>query len=61
LAGLSAPFRRKALFMDVESIAPGQDLVPMLETRVAECDVLLALIARNHQVDGHRRSALGTL
>src|SRR5512147_2512117 len=43
---LERTFRRKALFMDVDSIAPGQDFVSILETRVAKCDVLLALIGR---------------
>jgi hypothetical protein len=43
---LERTFRRKALFMDVDSIAPGQDFVSILEARVAECDVLLALIGR---------------
>jgi flagellar biosynthesis GTPase FlhF len=43
---LERTFRRKALFMDVDSIAPGQDFVSILETRVAECEVLLALIGR---------------
>ena len=32
--------------MDVDSIAPGEDFVSILEARVAECDVLLALIGR---------------
>src|SRR5512144_677158 len=43
---LERTFRRKALFMDVDSIAPGQDFVSILEARVAQCDVLLALIGR---------------
>jgi hypothetical protein len=43
---LERTFRREALFMDVDSIAPGEDFVSILEARVAECDVLLALIGR---------------
>ena len=43
---LERTFRREALFMDVDSIAPGQDFVSILKARVAECDVLLALIGR---------------
>jgi TIR domain len=43
---LERTFRRKSLFMDVDSIAPGQDFVSILEARVAGCEVLLALIGR---------------
>jgi hypothetical protein len=43
---LERTFRRKALFMDVDSITPGQDFVSILEAQVAECDILLALIGR---------------
>ena len=43
---LGRTFRRQRLFMDVDSIAPGEDFVSILEARVAECDVLLALIGR---------------
>ncbi|MEM1299328.1 MAG: SUMF1/EgtB/PvdO family nonheme iron enzyme [Pseudomonadota bacterium] len=32
------------LFMDVDSIDPGQDFVAVLEDKIAECDVFLALI-----------------
>jgi hypothetical protein len=55
---LNRTFRRQ-LFMDVDSIAPGQDFVSILEARVAECDVLLALIGRGWltatDAAGHRR------
>src|SRR5512147_724040 len=43
---LERTFRRKALFMDVDSISPGQDFPSIVEARVAECDALLALIGR---------------
>jgi hypothetical protein len=50
---------RQRLFMDVDSIAPGEDFVSILDTRVAECDVLLALIGRSWcaatDAAGHRR------
>lgn len=39
-------FRSQRLFMDVDSIPLGQDFVSVLEARVAECDVMLALIGR---------------
>jgi hypothetical protein len=42
---LNRPFRRR-LFMDVDSIPPGEDFVAVLEREVAACDVLLALIGR---------------
>ena len=43
---LERTFRRQQLFMDVDSIAPGQDFVSVLEARVDECVVMLALIGR---------------
>lgn len=42
---LNRTFRRQ-LFMDVDSIPPGEDFVAILEAEVAACDVLLALIGR---------------
>jgi len=41
---LEQEFSRDRLFMDVDSIAPGTDFVRHLESQVAQCDVLLALI-----------------
>ena len=35
---------RDHVFMDVDSIPPGADFVEVLEGRVAQCDILLALI-----------------
>ena len=43
---LESSFQREALFMDVDSIAPGEDFVSILEARVTACDVVLALIGR---------------
>jgi Sulfatase-modifying factor enzyme 1/TIR domain len=43
---LEDSFGRERVFIDVDSIAPGEDFVAVLESRVAECDVLLALIGR---------------
>ncbi|MBK8176392.1 MAG: SUMF1/EgtB/PvdO family nonheme iron enzyme [Rhodospirillales bacterium] len=43
---LQRPFRNHGLFMDVDSIAPGQDFASILAARVAECAVLLAVIGR---------------
>jgi formylglycine-generating enzyme required for sulfatase activity len=43
---LEPSFGRERLFIDVDSIAPGEDFVAVLESWVAACDVLLALIGR---------------
>jgi TIR domain len=40
-------FAPQQLFMDVDNIAPGLDFVRVLNDRVAECDVVLAVIGRN--------------
>ncbi len=41
---LEREFGDEAIFMDVDSIALGVDFVEVLNARVAECDVLLAII-----------------
>lgn len=41
---LSQVFPDERLFMDVDSIAPGQDFVDVLAEQVGRCDVFLALI-----------------
>ncbi len=41
---LSARFDRKQIFMDVDGVAPGDDFVAVIEGRVGECDVLIAVI-----------------
>ncbi len=35
------------VFLDIDSIAPGDDFVETLESRVNECDILMALIGPN--------------
>ena len=37
-------FRSDDIFMDVNSIEPGQDFIQVLEDAVASCDILLAII-----------------
>lgn len=39
-------FPQQQLFMDVDNIAPGLDFVRVLNERVAECDVVLAVIGK---------------
>jgi hypothetical protein len=43
---LSGVFAKDQLFFDVDDIAPGLDFVRVLDERVAECDVLLAVISK---------------
>ena len=43
---LEQAFPSGSLFMDVDSIAPGVDFVRHLNSQVAQCEVLLALIGR---------------
>ena len=40
-------FEPQQLFLDVHSIAPGLDFLRVVGERVAECDVLLAVIGKN--------------
>jgi hypothetical protein len=40
-------FEPGQLFMDVDNIAPGLDFVRVLHERVADCDVLLAVIGKD--------------
>ena len=44
---LQNAFEPEQLFMDVDSIQPGDDFVAVLEEQIAKCDVLLAVIGRN--------------
>ena len=44
---LSANFGPNQIFMDIDGIAPGEDFVKVIETRVAQCDVLIAVIGKN--------------
>lgn len=41
---LTQHFKREDIFMDIDSIKPGDDFVEMLEDAVAACDVLIAVI-----------------
>jgi WD40 repeat protein len=44
---LEQEFGRERVFFDVDTIAPGQDFVQVLEDKVDTCDVLLAVIGRS--------------
>lgn len=44
---LEAHFEPEQLFLDVDSIAPGLDFVRVLDAKVSECDVFLAVIGRD--------------
>ena len=44
LGRLEQAFPADRLFIDVDSIPPGEDFVRMLESQVAQCDALLAVI-----------------
>jgi hypothetical protein len=56
---LQDEFGPQQLFLDVDNIAPGLDFVRVLGERVAECDVVLAVIGRNwvdaRDANGNRR------
>ena len=43
---LAGQFGRESVFRDVESIAPGEDLVRLIEEAIAEADVVLAVIGK---------------
>jgi hypothetical protein len=44
---LSGSFGPKQIFMDIDAIALGEDFVKAIETTVAKCDVLIAVIGNN--------------
>jgi TIR domain len=52
-------FDAEQLFMDVDNIAPGLDFVRVLNERVAECDIVLAVIGKgwinSRDANGNRR------
>jgi hypothetical protein len=56
---LKATFEADQLFMDVDNIEPGQDFVEVIQERVAESQILLAVIGKHwcdaRGVDGSRR------
>jgi hypothetical protein len=43
---LSAHFGRERVFMDIDTIQPGDDFIDVLETTVAQCDVLIAIVGK---------------
>jgi hypothetical protein len=43
---LQDAFEPQQLFLDVDNIAPGLDFVRVLNERIAECDVVLAVIGK---------------
>ena len=55
---LAATFGEKKLFMDVDTIRPGQDFSRVIESNVIDSDLLVALIGPNwigSTIDGVRR------
>jgi hypothetical protein len=44
---LEKTFLKEQLFMDVDSVPPGEDFQRELESQIAECDVFLSVIGRN--------------
>src|SRR5215467_5353149 len=56
---LVAQFGKEAIFMDVTGIEPGRDFRRVIDTKVASCGVLLAMIGKNwvsaQDVSGRRR------
>jgi hypothetical protein len=52
---LCRDFDPKQIFMDIDAIALGEDFVEAIETTVAKCDVLIAVIGNNWLTskDGH--------
>jgi hypothetical protein len=57
--GLSSHFLQNQIFMDVDSIDPGVDFVEGIESSVAACDVLIAVIGKRWLIssdeEGRRR------
>jgi Domain of unknown function (DUF4189)/TIR domain/Putative peptidoglycan binding domain len=47
LGRLELAFPAERLFIDVDSIPPGEDFVRMLEAQVAQCDAMLTVIGNN--------------
>jgi hypothetical protein len=43
---LSGRFGEESVFMDIDTIEPGEDFTEVVERRVGSCDVLVALIGR---------------
>ena len=57
---LADRFGREHVFMDLDKINPGQDFVEVLDAKIAECDVLIALIGKQWVTskDSKRRKRL---
>src|SRR5579862_5897764 len=53
-------FSSEKIFMDVDTIAPGDDFVEVIEKAVSKCDVFVAVIGRNW-LKGLDDSQLGKL
>jgi hypothetical protein len=51
-------FSKDQLFMDVDTVEPGEDFVRVIEEAVGECDVLLALIGNKWMGEGGGKSRL---
>src|ERR1700733_11546405 len=49
---LTARFGRKQLFMDIDGIAPGDDFAKVIEQKVGECEVLIAVIGTRWLTSG---------
>jgi TIR domain len=58
---LCRDFDPKQIFMDIDAIGLGEDFVKAIETTVAKCDVLIAVIGKNWLTskDDHGGSRLG--
>lgn len=44
---LSQRFGKEAIFIDIDTIQPGEDFVEVVEQKVGACDALIALIGKN--------------
>lgn len=54
---LSARFGADRVFMDIDTIRPGDDFVQVISDRVAACDVLIAVIGRRWLASSDPRGA----
>ena len=56
---LSSHFGKNRVFMDIDTIQPGEDFIEILEQRVGACDALIAVIGKqwadSRDEDGRRR------
>jgi TIR domain-containing protein len=56
---LSARFGPDRVFMDIDTIRPGDDFVQVISDRVAACDVLIAVIGKRWLASSDPRGAGG--